>query len=56
MSFTAVKDFEKEIAKFYGAPLAVATDCCTHGVELCLRLDKPTEKLIFQHRHISVFQ
>ena len=37
MSFTSVKDFEGEIAKFYGAPYAVATDCCTHAIELCLR-------------------
>ncbi len=46
MSFQPVVEFEKEIAKFFGAPFAVATDCCTHGVELSLRLDKPTEKLI----------
>jgi dTDP-4-amino-4,6-dideoxygalactose transaminase len=33
----AVEDFENAIAEFYGAPYAVAVDCCTHGVELCLR-------------------
>ena len=37
MSFNVVKDFEREIAEFFGSPYAVATDCCTHGVELCLR-------------------
>ena len=33
-----INQFEKEIAKFFGSPYAVATDCCTHAVELCLRL------------------
>ena len=37
MSFEVVKEFENKIAKFFGAPYAVAVDCCTHGIELCLR-------------------
>jgi len=43
MSFNSVEKFENKIAEFYGAPYAVAVDCCTHGVELCLRLKQ------FQH-------
>ena len=39
MSFDTVKEFEQQIAKFYGAPYAVATDCCTHAIELCLRVE-----------------
>ncbi len=39
MSFETVKTFENEIAKFFGAPFAIAVDSCTHGVELCLRYD-----------------
>ena len=35
--FEIVREFEKAIADFYGAPYAVATDCCTHAVELSLR-------------------
>lgn len=35
-----IDQFEKEIAEFFGSPYAVATDCCTHAVELCLRLKK----------------
>jgi dTDP-4-amino-4,6-dideoxygalactose transaminase len=31
-----IEKFEESIAKFYGAPFAVATDCCTHAIELCL--------------------
>lgn len=37
MSFESVKIFEDKIAKFYGSPFAVAVDCCTHSIELCLR-------------------
>ena len=37
MSFKTVNDFENMIADFFGAPHAVAVDCCTHAIELCLR-------------------
>ncbi len=37
MSFDIIREFEEEVAKFFGAPYAVATDCCTHGLELSLR-------------------
>jgi len=36
-----VSDFEKLIAEYFNAPYAVATDCCTHAVELCLRIVNP---------------
>lgn len=36
-AFDVVTAFEREIALFTGAPYAVAVDCCTHAVELCLR-------------------
>jgi dTDP-4-amino-4,6-dideoxygalactose transaminase len=37
MSFDTVQTFEREVATFFGSPYAVAVDCCTHGLELCLR-------------------
>jgi len=37
MSFEEINKFEQRIAEFYGAPHGVATDCCTHALELCLR-------------------
>ena len=43
MSFDKVRIFEEKIASFFGAPYAVAVDCCTHGVELSLRLTNATE-------------
>ena len=34
--FDQVEKFENAIADFYGAPAAVAVDCCTHAIELSL--------------------
>ena len=40
MGFEKISEFESALAKFTGAPYAVMTDCCTHAIELCLRLDR----------------
>ena len=37
MNFNVITEFENEVAKFFGAPYAIAVDSCTHGVELALR-------------------
>ena len=42
----SVKEFEVLIANYYGAKYAVAVDCCTHAIELCLRVYKPIVLLI----------
>lgn len=34
--FNIVSNFENKIAEFYNSPYAVATDCCTHAIELSL--------------------
>ncbi len=54
--------FEKEVAFFAGSAYAVATDCCTHAMELCLRLQlqklelKPGQTLyIPDQTYISVY-
>lgn len=54
MSFQTVKKFELLLADFYGAPYAVATDCCTHGIELCLRMTDPSFITVPKHTYISV--
>ena len=52
MSFCAVSELERKVSNFFGAPYAVAVDCCTHGLELCLRyleakhIDVPTRTYI----------
>jgi len=38
-AFSTLFEFERALAAYTGAPYAVATDCCTHAIELCLRLD-----------------
>ena len=38
--FNTVSEFEKKLADFFGSPYAVAVDCCTHGLELCLRFSQ----------------
>ena len=54
MSFQVIADFEKEIAKFFGAPFEVAVDCCTHGLELCLRLKNVKKISVPKHTYLSV--
>lgn len=49
-----VAQFEKQIADYYGAPYAVATDCCTHAIELCLRLVKPKRVSCPRHTYLSL--
>ena len=54
MSFGVVKKFEEEIAQFYGAPYAVAVDCCTHAIELCLRYKNPKRVTFPNRTYISI--
>jgi len=54
MSFQVISDFEKEVARFFGAPYAVAVDCCTHGLELCLRLKNAKKISVPKHTYLSV--
>jgi dTDP-4-amino-4,6-dideoxygalactose transaminase len=49
-----VEKFEKQIAQFYNAPYAVATDCCTHAIELCLRYEGYNNIIVPTHTYISV--
>lgn len=39
MSFDKLFEFERALAEYTSAPFAVVTDCCTHAIELCLRID-----------------
>ena len=54
MSFEAIKDFEVELAKFFGSPYAVAIDCCTHALELSLRYTKANHITVPKYTYISV--
>jgi len=54
MDFKAVSNFENQIATWFGAPHAVATDCCTHGIELCLRYTKANLITVPTRTYISI--
>jgi len=54
MSFNKIKEFENKIKEFYGSPYAVAVDCCTHGVELCLRRNNDKVISVPHRTYISI--
>ena len=54
MGFEKIVEFESALAKFTGAPYAVMTDCCTHAIELCLRVDRVKRCSIPAHTYLSV--
>ena len=54
MSFENIKVFENKISKFFGSPYAVAVDCCTHGIELCLRHQNISYINVPKRTYISV--
>ena len=54
MSFDMIKEFEERIASFFGAPCAVAVDCCTHAIELCLRHQNIQQYTVPKRTYISV--
>jgi len=54
MDFKTVQIFEKKIARFFGAPYAVAFDSCTHGIEACLYLTKAKKIIVPKRTYISI--
>lgn len=54
MSFEIVKTFEDKIAEHFGSKYAVAVDCCTHGLELCLRYTNADKIVVPKQTYLSV--
>jgi len=54
MSFYPVCELEEKISHFFGSKYAVATDCCTHALELCLRHLNVKEAHCPTHTYISI--
>ena len=52
--FEYVDRFEKEIASYFNSPYAIATDSCTHGIELCLRKNSFKSVKIPKHTYLSI--
>jgi len=54
MSYQHIFDFEKELAEFTGSTYAITTDCCTHALEICLRLINPKKVSSSAFTYVSV--
>jgi len=54
MNFNTIKEFENKIADFFGSPYAIAVDSCTHGVELCLRLNNEKKITVPKRTYLSI--
>lgn len=52
--FDTVTKFEELIADYFNSPYAVAVDCCTHAIELCLRLHSVKQLTIPKHTYLSI--
>jgi len=52
--FDIVSDFEKRLAEHFGSRYCVATDSCTHAVELCLRQQQIESTSCPRHTYISI--
>ena len=47
--FQVVKDFEKEVAEYCGAPYCVAVNSCTSALFLCLEYFMKDRRLVYGH-------
>lgn len=54
LSFQTIKDFEKVISNYTGAPYVVLTDCCTHALEVCFRYKNPGPVTCSANTYLSV--
>lgn len=52
--FDQIALLEQEIAEFTGARYAIATDCCTHAIELAMRHDQVRTTKFSAYTYISV--
>ena len=50
----SIENFEYLIADYYGSKYAIATDCCTHAIELCLRYTKAKNVTCPNHTYLSI--
>ena len=52
--FAKIGEFERALAAYTGAPYAVMTDCCTHAIELCMRLKQVRHTRFTAWTYLSV--
>lgn len=53
-TFSNITQFENLIAQYFNAPFGVAVDCCTHGLELCLKYENLNSFSTPKHTYLSV--
>lgn len=56
MSFESLFQLEQSLVQYTGAPYVVATDGCTHAIELCFRYLGVTRCSFTAHTYISIPQ
>ena len=56
MSFDVLFEFESALAEYTGAPFVVVTDCCTHAIELCMRIDNVNITGFTTYTYLSIPQ
>lgn len=52
--FDDIFEFEKNLSQFTGAPYVVATDCCTHAIELCFIYKQYTNVSFTPFTYLSI--
>ena len=52
--FDLVEKFEKKVSSWFGSKNGIAVDSCTHGVELCLRLNNADKISVPKRTYISI--
>ena len=52
--FERITEFENMLSEYTGAPYVVATDCCTHALELCFRRKKPEHVTFTSFTYLSI--
>lgn len=52
--FEKVNKFENQIAEYFGSRHAVAVDCCTHALELSIRILQIFKTQIPKRTYLSV--
>lgn len=56
MTFDTLFQFERDLAAYTGAPHAVVTDGCTHGIELVMRLYRVKQVEFTAYTYLSIPQ
>jgi len=56
VSFNVLFEFEQRLAEYTGAPYVVVTDCCTHAIELCMRIDNVNVVELPAYTYLSILQ